>query len=71
MKYCDYCGAKVNPGSTYCDECGGNLTGNSHQTTEGSRTVYCDECGAKVNPGSIYCDECGYPLARYEEGDAP
>ena len=71
MKYCRYCGNKLNDDDRFCTACGGKCEDNSevkvetvNATIEESPYVECKICGARVDRGEYSCPVCGAPLSN-------
>ena len=47
--FCDNCGAKILPGSTFCDECGNQI----------SKKESCKKCGFVFERPGKFCPKCG------------
>lgn len=69
MKFCRYCGNKLNDDDRFCTACGGKCEDNSevkvetvNATIEESPYVECKICGARVDRGEYSCPVCGAPL---------
>ena len=71
MKFCRYCGNKLNDDDRFCTACGGKCEDNSevkvetvNATIEESPYVECKICGARVDRGEYSCPVCGAPLSN-------
>lgn len=67
MKYCRYCGNKLNDDDRFCTVCGKSCDGGV-ETVEAkvneSPYVECKTCGARVDRGEYSCPVCGAPLSN-------
>lgn len=63
MKFCPFCGYKVNEDSKFCSGCGVALAQNNEIKKDYSVSItgerICPSCGAAVNSFSVACPSCG------------
>lgn len=56
MKYCEECGAQLDPSDKYCPECG-----MSQENIHRDDIKFCEECGTEFEEGESFCSNCGCP----------
>ena len=57
-RFCNQCGAAIEPGSRFCAGCGQPLR-------------FCEQCGVVLDPEARFCSQCGQPTPSQQVPAAP